>query len=360
MLLATRRKIREMNANEVLLASASAPAKAILFGEHAVNRGQSALATSVGLRVRCDVYRINQGLSLHSGNQTAQVSWQAIEALRGQIDAWRAAKQYEAIRQLAGADYFAAAKYVLANAFESEATAQFKQLKQHGLRIVWQSAIPATGGLGSGGASFAALSKAIAKLAEQSVLPSNNLIGQWAWSGDVVAHGGVASALDTQTALHGGVIRYTVETWGQPVSFHPGLNVVIGDTGMRGSTAEVNGHVRRWLEADAMRMRYFEMIGVLSRAALRPLAEGDWVELGKLMNLNQLVLEKIGVSTESLERLIQAALSAGAYGAKLSGSGGGGIMIALAAPDRAAAIAEAIHHAGGKALTPSVAVDGAT
>jgi len=325
-----------------------------LFGEHAVNRGQSALAVSVGVRVRCDVYRIAQGLSLHSGHQAAQVQWQDIETLREQIDVWRAAKQYDAIRQLAGSDYYAAAKYVLANALE---TPSLMHLKQHGLQVVWQSDIPAAGGLGSGGASFAALSYAIAKLAEQPI--TTKTIGQWAWLGDVVAHGGVASALDTQTALHGGVIRYTVEGWGEPVVFHSGLTLVIGNTGVRGSTAEVNGHVRRWLDADATRMHYFEMIGVLSRAALRPMAEGNWVELGKLMNLNQLVLEKIGVSTEALERLIQAALEAGAYGAKLSGSGGGGIMIALAAPDRAAAVAEAIRQTGGEALTPMVAVDGA-
>ena len=77
------------------------------------------------------------------------------------------------------------------------------------------------------------------------------------------------------------------------------------------------------------------------------------------MNLNQLVLEKMGVSCPELETLNRAALAAGALGAKLSGSGGGGIMLALTSPETKAAVAVAIAQAGGEALTPEVAVEGA-
>jgi mevalonate kinase len=106
-------------------------------------------------------------------------------------------------------------------------------------------------------------------------------------------------------------------------------------------------------------MMYFEAIGTLSAAAAPALAAGDWPLVGRLMNLNQLVLEKIGVSCESLERLNRAALAAGAFGAKLAGSGGGGIMIALVSAEARLAVAEAINAAGGEALLPPVAVPGA-
>ncbi len=76
------------------------------------------------------------------------------------------------------------------------------------------------------------------------------------------------------------------------------------------------------------------------------------------MTLNQLILEKIGVSSPELDLLIDAALEAGAWGAKLSGSGGGGIMIALAPPEAQHAVAQAITAAGGQALTPPVGVGG--
>jgi mevalonate kinase len=70
------------------------------------------------------------------------------------------------------------------------------------------------------------------------------------------------------------------------------------------------------------------------------------------------VLEKIGVSCPELDRLIEAALRAGALGAKLSGSGGGGIMIALVTPETTMAVAQALRDAGAKFVyTPKVAVD---
>jgi mevalonate kinase len=66
-----------------------------------------------------------------------------------------------------------------------------------------------------------------------------------------------------------------------------------------------------------------------------------------------------GVSCPEIEALIEAALGAGAYSAKLSGSGGGGIIIALVAPETKTAVASAITQAGGTALTPEIGVPGA-
>ena len=332
---------------------ASAPAKAILFGEHSVNRGQSALAVSVGLRVRCSLSLEGQvGYHFVSGAENQRVTADEIRRLAGDVDAWRAAQNYEAIRDLARRDFFGPAKYIIANAFGEQMPA--------GLTVTWESEIPSAGGLGSGGTSFVALATALAEVCVWPVdISKINQIGQWAYLGDVIAHGGVASALDTQTSLHGGAIRYTREGWGEPIAFDRGLTLVIGNTQVRGQTSEVNTRVRQWLEADATRMRYFEMIGVLSAAAWVPLAQGDWAQLGKLMNLNQLVLEKIGVSCPELEALNHAALRAAALGAKLSGSGGGGIMLALVRPETQTAVSEAIRQAGGEVLLPDVAVEGA-
>jgi mevalonate kinase len=328
---------------------ASAPAKAILLGEHSVNRGQSALAVSVGLRVRCTVEMTTDGFQFISGTQTQGATRNAFVQLTASVDGWCEAQHYEAIRQLAHDDYFAPAKYIVAKAFG--------EALPTGLRISWESEIPSAGGLGSGGASFVALAAAI----EALKLPNaaHKRIGELAYLGDVIAHGGIASALDTQTSFLGGVIRYTKAGWGEAVPFDPGLSLVIGNTGVRGRTSEVNTRVRQWLEADPTRMQYFEGIGVLSNAAMERLETGDWRLLGKLMNLNQLVLEKIGVSCPELETLNRAALAAGAFGAKLSGSGGGGIMLALVSPETKDAVAEAIAQAGGEAITPPVAVEGA-
>lgn len=330
--------------------TASAPAKAILFGEHAVNRGQRAIAISVGLRLRCTVRLGGTLYHLQSAGHARTFIRDEVEALGAQVDAWRAAQDHAAIRALAAGDYYAPAKYVIAHALrEIEALGD-------GLDVEFDSDIPPSGGLGSGGAAHVALAAALLQLAGGA--PSK--VGSLAYLGDVIAHGGIASALDTQTSLLGSAIRYTKERWGEPTPIAPGLRLVIGDTGVRGQTSEVNTRVREWLAADATRMRYFEMIGVLSADAQRGLEIGDWTLAGKLMNINQLVLEKIGVSCPELERLIDAAIGAGALGAKLSGSGGGGIMIALVTEETRDAVASAMKAAGARAVyAPEVAVAGA-
>ena len=334
---------------------ASAPAKAILLGEHSVNRGQSALAVSLGLRVRCVVDSAADAFVFTSGHQTQTATRENVLQLAVVVDGWREAQNYEAIRQLAAENYFASAQYIIAKAFGAALP--------NGLRVRWESEIPSAGGLGSGGASFVALATALENLKRsKGSAPFDRWqksVGDWAYLGDVIAHGGVASALDTQTSLLGGVIRYTKEAWGEPVKFDEGLSFVIGNTNVRGQTSEVNTRVRKWLEEDATRMQYFEGIGVLSNVAAERLEIGDWRLLGKLMNLNQLVLEKIGVSCPELEALNRAALTAGAFGAKLSGSGGGGIMLALVSPETKHAVTSAIAQAGGEPLTPEVAVVGA-
>ena len=334
--------------------TASAPAKTILLGEHSVNRGQSALAVSIGLRVRCRVELAADTFEFASGARAETARRADLLQLANTVDGWREKQNYESIRQLAHEDYFGAAKYIIAKAFADG-------VWPGGLRVSWESEIPSAGGLGSGGASFVALATALGELKSSMANGqwSISSIGEWAYLGDVIAHGGVASALDTQTSLLGGVICYTQERSGEPVQFDKGLSLVIGNTKLRGQTSEVNTRVRKWLEEDSTRMSYFAGIGVLSNMAVAKLALGDWSTLGKLMNLNQLVLEKIGVSCPELEALNRAALAAGAFGAKLSGSGGGGIMLALVSPEKKDAVAEAIAQAGGEPLTPPVAVKGA-
>jgi mevalonate kinase len=347
----------------VTAVTAIAPGKVILFGEHAVNREQPALAASVGLYATCRLETTEQpGVVFRSdapGRARATATWDEIHALRRAVDAWRAAEDYDAIRRLAAADFFAPQKYVLATAAPAATGRDLpaSDASLRGLDVTFTSDIPVSSGLGSGGAAFAALATALAAWAGGA---ERERVADWAHRGDVVAHGGVASRLDSQTSLCGGVIRFTAERGlGEPVEVAPGMTLVIGNTRVRAATAGVNVGVRRWLAADPARRRYFEAIGTLSRAAVEPLCSGDWPQLGSLMTLNQVLLEKIGVSSPEIERLVAAALGAGALGAKLAGSGGGGIVVALAETGTSDAVAAAIAAAGGDVLAPAIGVRGA-
>ena len=93
--------------------------------------------------------------------------------------------------------------------------------------------------------------------------------------------------------------------------------------------------------------RIFQGIAQLVREAKARMTDRDWERVGKLMDFNQEYLRDLGVSSEKLEALIEAAKNAGAWGAKLSGAGGGDCMIALASDEKHAAVCQAITQAGG-------------
>jgi mevalonate kinase len=345
----------------------SAPGKVILFGEHGVNRRQTALATAVDRRVLCRV-RVHDDhrYSFSSGEEREAFSRAELLSFKAEIDALRAAEALDAIRERARRDFFAPARYVLGHAVE--------QVGGPGLDVEWRSQLPVGSGLGSGAAASAALVLAALRAAGERPEPST--VAHMAWQGDVIAHGGVASGLDSGACALGGLISYTLAEGPQAIvncglgsrQIHnperavETLPLVIGDTRVRANTSEVNTRVRRWLAEHPTRMHLFEEMGLLVRHAMKALTtDGDsagLVTLGHLMNLNQLLLEKLGVSCPEIERLVEAALGAGALGAKLSGSGGGGIIIALTEPGQQEAVAASIEVAGGVSTIAATAAPG--
>jgi mevalonate kinase len=334
-------------------AFASAPGKIILFGEHGVNRHQPALATAVDLRVFCQAtVRPDGRYTFRSGKLRADEDREHLLVLKADIDALRAAGAHDALRARTDGDFFAPARYVLAHIVE--------RTSGSGLDIVWRSQLPIGSGLGSGAAAAAAMVMATARLAGWT--PGLAEIADLAWQGDAIAHGGVASGLDSGACAFGGLIRYTLADGSQPLPSRGPLPLVIGDTQVRANTSEVNTRVRLWLREQPARMHVFAEMGLLVRHAARALESDDLIELGHLMNLNELLLEKLGVSCPEIDRLVDAALGAGALGAKLSGSGGGGIIIALADHGQQDAVAAAIDAAGGRSIvadagTPGVRIE---
>jgi mevalonate kinase len=332
--------IQETTANPVTTITTSAPAKVILFGEHGVNRQQPALATAIDLRLTCRVRtQAEETYLFRAGSYQSRLSRADLLAYKAEIDALRQTQALDEIR-LRARDYFAPTRYVLAHVVE-----------QHGgpgLAIEWESTLPSGGGLGSGAAASAALALAAGLAAGVELSPQQ--VAWLAWQGDIIAHGGVASGLDSGASAVGGLIRYTLAEGPQPLPTQITLPMVVGNTGVRAKTAEVNTGVREWLAAHPERMHLFQEMGWLERQAEAALAAQDLATLGHLMNLNQLLLEKIGVCHPMNERLIAAALRAGALGAKISGSGGGGIIIALTEADQQAAVAAAIEAVGGTSI----------
>jgi galactokinase/mevalonate kinase-like predicted kinase len=119
----------------------------------------------------------------------------------------------------------------------------------------------------------------------------------------------------------------TVESLVPFLSSYP---FILANTGVRRSSATVHKPIReRWLEGDREVVRNYNRISHLARMGKRAMLAEDWSELGGLMVENHQIQRDMGGSGPENERLIDAALSGGALGAKLSGAGGGGTIIAL-------------------------------
>jgi len=330
---------------------ASAPAKVILLGGKGVNWGFPALVAAVGMRTTCtlragtgDWYRFAYDGRTEAGDRGT------LAAFRKKADELRAAKSYGDITALARQDFFAPMRHVLAHVVERAGLLGFE--------ITWESGVPVGSGLGSGAAAAASLAAAAFRAADAA--PSLTELAWVAWQADVIAHGGLGTGLDTSASALGGIVRYSLGDGPRPAAPKAMPALVIGDTLLRASTATSNTASRNWLEEHPMRSHLLEEMGMLVEQAEEALETGDLPRLGHLMNLNQLIKEKLGMSVPMIEQLIEASLGAGALGAKISGKGLGGIIVALSPEGKQKDIARAIEAAGGKAIVPAVGVRGAT
>jgi mevalonate kinase len=153
-------------------------------------------------------------------------------------------------------------------------------------------------------------------------------------------------------------IDNTVVTYGQPVYFVKGQTIeilrvarpfllIVGDTGVGSSTRVAVNDVCEGRSCDPERYeRLFDGIGAVAEQARQAIESGNVGRLGGWMDENQALLQKLGVSSPELDRLVAAAKQAGAEGAKLSGAGRGGNMIALVSADTAGNVEAALRTAG--------------
>jgi mevalonate kinase len=300
------------------MTSASAPGKIILFGEHAVVYGRPALAVPV-----TDV----QANATVTENRLGTIR---IEAPGIGVNA--------DLQALPPNHPLAAVTRAVLGALGIVHPPSFT------LRI--ESTIPVASGLGSGAAVSVAAIRALASFLG-CVMPDEK-VNALAFEIEKLHHG-------TPSGIDNIVVTYAKPVYfmkGCPVeTFHPGVpfTIVIGDTGVPASTKESVREVRELWQADPVRFeKMFDVVGEIVQKAREAIESGEMMDLGLLMDKNHSILQGMTVSSQLLDRLVDAARSAGALGAKLSGSGRGGNMIALVKPESAQTVAEALVAAGAK------------
>jgi mevalonate kinase len=296
--------------------AASAPGKVILFGEHAVVYGRPAIAvpvTQIQATATVEPAPPGSGLALVAPDL-------------GTTTRLATSPQEEPLA--------AAARLTLAylSAPEPDAT------------LTVRSTVPMARGLGSGTAVSTALVRALAGFLGHPLEPAE--VSALVFEVEKIHHG-TPSGVDN-----------TVVAYGQPVYFVRGYPVerlavrapftlLIGDTGTRGSTREIVERVcRAWQRNPARYDALFDQVGDVVTEARRAIEAGDTDALGPLMDDNHTLLTELRVSSAKLDRLVEAARFAGALGAKLSGAGRGGNMVALVEEEYVEEVAEALREAG--------------
>ena len=308
--------------------SASAPGKIILFGEHAVVYGKPAIAMPV-TQVRARVTVIPK-----IGGKSDEVRIQAPAV--GLDSLWG---------DLPSTNPVSAALHGVVSTLGVHAVPACT------LKV--SSSIPVASGLGSGAAVSVALIRAFSAFLGHP-LPDET-VSALAYEIEKIHHG-TPSGIDNTVVTYARPVYFVredegakIETFAVPRPF----TIVIGDTGVPASTRETVSDVRRARKAAPARYeRLFAAAGSIAKAARQAIESGRPEHLGPLMDENQILLSEMGVSSKKLDALVTAAKTAGALGAKLSGGGRGGNMIALIDPGTddanlaAESVAQALKNAG--------------
>ncbi|MBZ0307782.1 MAG: mevalonate kinase, partial [Anaerolineae bacterium] len=208
------------------------------------------------------------------------------------------------------------------------------------LSLTLKSDIPMGSGLGSGAAVSTALARALCTALNKSL--SLEALNAVVYEVEKLHHG-TPSGIDNTVVVYEKPVYFVR---GQPLetfSIARPFTLLIADTGIHASTKVTVGDVRKLYDSDPERITpIFERIGELVRQAREAIETGQIEVLGPLMNENHVLLRDLTVSSPPLDRLCQAAVEAGAMGAKLSGGGRGGNMLALVTEEDAAQVTDSL------------------
>jgi len=215
------------------------------------------------------------------------------------------------------------------------------------LSITITSTIPAERGMGSSAAVAVALTRAIFDYFDYS-FTQKELLSLVNYA-EKIAHGN-PSGIDAAATSGKNPLFFikgeALHTFQMNV---PQAYLVVADTGIKGQTREAVADVATLLSNDPYEMNQIRSLGTLTREAKEAILLNNAPKLGAIMNKAQAILEHLTVSDQSLDILIHAARSHGALGAKLTGGGRGGCMIALAdSKEQATVLSNALKQAGAK------------
>lgn len=200
------------------------------------------------------------------------------------------------------------------------------------LKIILGGDLYCASGVGASAACAVAIARAIND--EYKMDFNDDQINKVAFEGET-AGSGTPSGIDNTAATYGGFLLFKKNLTGgenkiEVLKTKQPMEIVLGNSGKTALTKEVVGDVKKLKEADPEKMQeIFDAYEKLEREAVDAIKNYDLKKIGELMNQNHKLLQEITVSCQELDELVKVAKEAGAIGAKLTGTGRGGMMIAL-------------------------------
>ena len=303
--------------------------KVILFGEHFVVHGVPGIVSAIDLTADAEVKKIGDGITIKDERRGA----------KGYAEK-KGTQQKESIQRILktmGID--------LEKAF---------------LEIWLGGNLPGFSGVGASAASSVAIARAIAE--ELGMNLSDERINEIAYEAEK-AYAGTPSGIDNSAATYGGLIWFRRNLSGGPntierLSIRQPVEIVIGNTRVVADTKEmVAGVAERKKENPEKYDPLFNQAEWLALEARKALEDFDLRKVGRLMSENHGLLQEIEVSCKELDYLINLAREQGAFGAKLTGGGGGGCMVALTpGKELQEAVAAAMEKEGFKVLRAKIGI----
>jgi mevalonate kinase len=301
--------------------------KTILFGEMFAIFGVPAIASALSMTAEAEVV------------QTASGGWE-IRDERREAKGYKEEKKGMQIESL-------------------ERIFKHLRFRPEHLRILLGGELPAMSGIGATGASSVAIVRALSE--EFNHRLTDDEINAAAYQAEIAYHGPTTSGVDNMVSTYGGIICLTR---GEPnvvrkMRLKEPVEVVIGDTGIIANTKSLLAALgeRKKSSPDRYR-RLLRSAQQIAEEAMVSIGGFDLEEIGRLMDRNQSLLQEAEVSCPELDLLIDLCRGAGALGAKLTGSGGGGCMLALTpGKDLQEKVASAIESRGFQAFRSRLGVN---
>jgi mevalonate kinase len=210
--------------------------------------------------------------------------------------------------------------------------------------ITIDSSIPISSGMGSSASLCVSIAKSLFLHKNNSV--DVDELSKLALIGEKIFHGN-PSGIDTNVVSYNQTLFFQKKKKNEFIKIKKPLNILIADSGIKGSTKRAVSLVKKKYEENKIiYSKIFDDMEKISIVSKKAIEEGDIEKLGRMMTLNHALLKMIGVTNEKLDYMFSSAIDYGAYGAKISGAGMGGNIIALVKEEDIENITEALRENG--------------